>query len=539
MPTLTVKDAFAVNQVVNTINNNGQGTMANSSPVVLASDQSAVPVSLNSVNGIATVATSATLSGSEVGLLTRNVPATVTRSSFSDTAASLVSPEMVSVGAVGAGIGVSQAGGSLVVTMGTTTSSEFLARTVATVRGAHAARASVVLSQRIANNSVEIGLADSIGDNLSFTNTSATNVDVTIPSNPFTANNIGQFINLSAITTVAGIPGRFAIAAVAGNVVSFTVAGWPGAGSGTLSLWGWNYHRVMWDSTTATQAKYDSQRRGWNSGDTTITTSTSASPGHIVHLQSDGNDASVADSLRASNTAYQFTTRGSRIENLVDASTTLYMWIRVLNGTVAPASTTTLTVGFMSIEDAENIKVAISGGTRNGQGNAIQVASNNLNCNTSQVGGSNMASNNGTATAGAQRMVIASDNTANSNPWLDTLVASAAQGASTTHHAISAATTNATSVKASAGTINTLQISNVNAAARYLKLYNKASAPTVGTDTPVMTIYLPPTSNQTINTGAYGIRFSTGIAYALTTGITVADATAVAASEHSVGIFYT
>lgn len=34
--------------------------------------------------------------------------------------------------------------------------------------------------------------------------------------------------------------------------------------------------------------------------------------------------------------------------------------------------------------------------------------------------------------------------------------------------------------------------SNINAAARYLKLYNKASAPTVGTDTPVLTIPLPP-----------------------------------------------
>ena len=147
--------------------------------------------------------------------------------------------------------------------------------------------------------------------------------------------------------------------------------------------------------------------------------------------------------------------------------------------------------------------------------------------------------NNGVAGTGAQRVTVASDNTANSNPWLATLVASAAQGSSTTHHAISAASTNATSVKASAGTINCLQVSNINASARYLKLYNKASAPTVGTDTPVMTILMPPNSNQFIDTGAYGIRFSTGIAYALTTGITVADTGAVSVSEHSVGIFYT
>jgi hypothetical protein len=159
--------------------------------------------------------------------------------------------------------------------------------------------------------------------------------------------------------------------------------------------------------------------------------------------------------------------------------------------------------------------------------------------NTSQLNGVARLAGNGVTGTGSPRVTIASDNTANSNPWLDTLVASAAQGASTTHHLISAATTNATSVKASAGCINTLQVSNANAAIRYLKLYNKASAPTVGTDTPVMTILLPASSNQTIGCGPYGIRFTTGIAYALTTGMAVADTGAVAITEHSVGIFYT
>lgn len=111
-------------------------------------------------------------------------------------------------------------------------------------------------------------------------------------------------------------------------------------------------------------------------------------------------------------------------------------------------------------------------------------------------------------------------------------------GYSTTHHAISGASTNATSVKTSAGTLGGLQVSNINAAARYLKLYNKASAPTVGTDTPVMTILLPANSNQFITASAGGLRFSTGIAYALTTGIAVADTGAVSAAEHSVSMFY-
>jgi len=113
------------------------------------------------------------------------------------------------------------------------------------------------------------------------------------------------------------------------------------------------------------------------------------------------------------------------------------------------------------------------------------------------------------------------------------------QGASTHHHAISAASTNATSVKASAGNINDIELSNNGAAVAYFKLYNKASTPTVGTDTPVKTIMIPVGGTVIVNGGPFGIRLATGIAYAITTGMAVADATAVAATQVSVGISYT
>lgn len=159
--------------------------------------------------------------------------------------------------------------------------------------------------------------------------------------------------------------------------------------------------------------------------------------------------------------------------------------------------------------------------------------------NNAQINGVTPLMGNGTTGTGSQRVTIASDNTANSNPWLQTMVASAAQGASTTHHAIAAATTNATSVKASAGCINSLVLSNASAAANFFKLYNKASAPTVGTDTPIMTVLVPIGGTVTVDCGPYGIRCATGIAYALTGGITVADATALALSDMAVSISYT
>jgi len=95
----------------------------------------------------------------------------------------------------------------------------------------------------------------------------------------------------------------------------------------------------------------------------------------------------------------------------------------------------------------------------------------------------------------------------------------------------SAASTNATSVKNAAGNIFSITASNTNAAARFVKLYNKASAPTVGTDVPVLTIPIPANSAVNLEFGTPGWRFATGIALAITAGAADSDTAAVAANE--------
>jgi len=106
---------------------------------------------------------------------------------------------------------------------------------------------------------------------------------------------------------------------------------------------------------------------------------------------------------------------------------------------------------------------------------------------------------------------------------------------------VSAASTNATVIKAGPGTIGYLAVSSVNAAARYLKLYDKATAPTVGTDTPIHTFIIP---GNTAGAGSNvpvpdeGIRFTAGISFALTTGIQDSDTGAVAANEIVVNYGY-
>lgn len=96
---------------------------------------------------------------------------------------------------------------------------------------------------------------------------------------------------------------------------------------------------------------------------------------------------------------------------------------------------------------------------------------------------------------------------------------------------LSAATTNATVIKASGGRIGQIRGTNAVAAGKYLKLYNKASAPTVGTDVPVLTFVLRGNSDFVIDVSNLGIFFGTGIAYAITGIIADADTTALAAGD--------
>lgn len=111
-----------------------------------------------------------------------------------------------------------------------------------------------------------------------------------------------------------------------------------------------------------------------------------------------------------------------------------------------------------------------------------------------------------------------------------------ATGAASIKHIVSAASTNATIVKSAAGRLLGWKIANTNAAWRYVKLHNIATAPTAGTGV-VMTIAVPPNGvvQQTIEGG---LAFSTGIGATMVTGAADSDATAVAANDLICDLFY-
>lgn len=104
---------------------------------------------------------------------------------------------------------------------------------------------------------------------------------------------------------------------------------------------------------------------------------------------------------------------------------------------------------------------------------------------------------------------------------------------------LSAASTNLTAAKASAGQVYHISVTNINAAARYLKFYNSTSA-TVGTTAIVYRMAIPGNTAGSGLTTTFptGFAFSTGISYALTTGAADNDTGAVAASEIMVNVGY-
>lgn len=117
-------------------------------------------------------------------------------------------------------------------------------------------------------------------------------------------------------------------------------------------------------------------------------------------------------------------------------------------------------------------------------------------------------------------------------PISGSVTATATPATPTPYTLNSAAGTNLAAIKASAGTLYGLAGFNAGAAAAFVKLYNKASAPVLATDVPVLVVPIPAGGAMPpVHLGALGHRFAAGIAIAVTGGAADTDATAVTAAQ--------
>jgi len=100
-------------------------------------------------------------------------------------------------------------------------------------------------------------------------------------------------------------------------------------------------------------------------------------------------------------------------------------------------------------------------------------------------------------------------------------------------HYFSGASTNSTLVQAGARVLASINAYNSTTTVYYLKLYDKATAPTCGTDTPVLTLPVPnqpsgTTVGQTMAAPYAGIAFTNGIGFCITGASADNDATSAA-----------
>lgn len=101
----------------------------------------------------------------------------------------------------------------------------------------------------------------------------------------------------------------------------------------------------------------------------------------------------------------------------------------------------------------------------------------------------------------------------------------------------STADTNKAVAVESDATLNGIIVANGSAEARYVKLYNKASAPALGSDTPVIVVACP--AANTIQLQGINESFSKGIALAITKKQVDTNEEAVAAGDVSLTLQYT
>lgn len=112
-----------------------------------------------------------------------------------------------------------------------------------------------------------------------------------------------------------------------------------------------------------------------------------------------------------------------------------------------------------------------------------------------------------------------------------------ASGGSSYYHKVAAGSGDAASIKASAGQLYGVHVFNNAGYPVFVKFYDTASAPTVGTTTVVFVTGVQAGQARDVVIPA-GLAFTSGIGIAIVKGIADSDATSVAASDCVVSVAY-
>lgn len=149
----------------------------------------------------------------------------------------------------------------------------------------------------------------------------------------------------------------------------------------------------------------------------------------------------------------------------------------------------------------------------------------------SQFGGNAINLGNGTVGTGTLRVALASDTSSNTNPLYASAVGTSSTAAASGCYLVSAASTNSTSCKGSAGNLYGFRFINTTTTVYYLRMYNTAAAPTCSSATGfIESIPIPPAgaagqAGGFVEMSDIPINYGTGIGFCLTGGSSSTDNT--------------
>ena len=264
---------------------------------------------------------------------------------------------------------------------------------------------------------------------------------------------------------------------------------------------------LMWDGTTAANLKYQIRGAGISSLQsgsvaalTTAATGTTPNFSAAAQFEMLMQTDLVAMQARLVNSVTSSTSIISRTDYVPDASALYAIRIRCKN-TGTPATATDFRIHFVRIIDAARFSVDF-GMIGDAKSPMLGAPVNVLTIPTVTVSGS--VTNTPVAVSVASRLLTA--------------------------------TTNIVLAKSTAARFFGGTFYNFTGASIFLKLYNKATAPVIGTDLPVITFEIKPGFSAFPDLGDMGQPFSLGLGYAVTNLAADADATVVTAGAARINL---
>jgi hypothetical protein len=109
------------------------------------------------------------------------------------------------------------------------------------------------------------------------------------------------------------------------------------------------------------------------------------------------------------------------------------------------------------------------------------------------------------------------------------VIGTVTMGGLSTNKAVTTATAFTAVPKSSGGALNSFSVSNTSGATAWVKVYDKATAPTLASDVPVAVFPVVANEHRYVQFGQTGVSMANGISYAITGASAITDTTAVAA----------